>query len=185
MGALENPRYEAAARRIAAGEDPDVVWAKLYPKSAPQTAQRRRAKMAKDRAFKARVKELSEEITEQVAERTAAAVAKHTLYTDRYLDDTLKEVIDRCMQGAPVLDTKGNPTGEWKFEPGAVIRALELADRGRVGGQRWVKETRSRKIQEVHPLADLDNAESRSELEKAVNVLAQHGIQVDGPATRH
>jgi hypothetical protein len=26
------------------------------------------------------------------------------------------EVLDRCMQGSPVLDNEGNETGEWKFD---------------------------------------------------------------------
>jgi phage terminase small subunit len=38
----------------------------------------------------------------------------------------LVEVANRCMQGVPVLDKEGNPTGEWKFEPNAANRSLEL-----------------------------------------------------------
>ena len=35
------------------------------------------------------------------------------------------EIHTRCMQGEPVLDNEGNPTGDWKFEPNAAVKSLE------------------------------------------------------------
>jgi phage terminase small subunit len=48
----------------------------------------------------------------------------------------LREIVERCMQGKPVLDQKGQPvmtetdfgeiTAVWKFEPTAANKSLEL-----------------------------------------------------------
>jgi len=38
----------------------------------------------------------------------------------------LKLISDRCTQGEPVVDNKGNPTGEWKFDSAGANRATEL-----------------------------------------------------------
>lgn len=43
-----------------------------------------------------------------------------------YITSKLLELSERCMQGTPVLDKDGNPTGEWKFEPHAANKSLEL-----------------------------------------------------------
>ncbi|AHV96146.1 terminase small subunit [Paenibacillus sabinae] len=39
--------------------------------------------------------------------------------------DRLVELTDRCMQGEPVTDREGNPTGEWKFDSSGANKALE------------------------------------------------------------
>jgi phage terminase small subunit len=35
-------------------------------------------------------------------------------------------ISDRCVQGDPVLDRDGNPTGEWKFDSSGANKATEL-----------------------------------------------------------
>lgn len=54
------------------------------------------------------------------------AQEKRTLLTADYVLSRLKEVADRCMQGEPVLDKEGNPTGEWRFDSSGANRSLEL-----------------------------------------------------------
>ena len=44
----------------------------------------------------------------------------------------IKAIADRCMQGEQVLDSKGIPTGEWKFESTSALKAYELLGK-RVG----------------------------------------------------
>lgn len=39
----------------------------------------------------------------------------------------LKANVERSMQAYPVLDRKGNPTGEYAYEPNAVNKGVELA----------------------------------------------------------
>tara|TARA_R110000868_G_scaffold145660_2_gene365993 strand:- start:4199 stop:4672 length:474 start_codon:yes stop_codon:yes gene_type:complete len=43
-----------------------------------------------------------------------------------YVLDRLKTIAERCMQGEPVFDKKGVPTGEWVFLPAPATKALEL-----------------------------------------------------------
>jgi phage terminase small subunit len=38
----------------------------------------------------------------------------------------IKEVYERCMQKVEVLDSNGEPTGVWRFEPNAALKGLEL-----------------------------------------------------------
>lgn len=38
----------------------------------------------------------------------------------------LREVVDRCMEWTPIYDANGNPTGVWRFNEGATLKALEM-----------------------------------------------------------
>ena len=40
--------------------------------------------------------------------------------------DRLVTLVDRCMQAAPVLNRRGNATGQYRFEPNGAVKALEL-----------------------------------------------------------
>ena len=44
---------------------------------------------------------------------------------DRVLDDC-RELVDRCMQAKPVLDSDGEPTGMWTFNAAGAKGGLEL-----------------------------------------------------------
>jgi phage terminase small subunit len=41
------------------------------------------------------------------------------------------EVFERCMQDQPVLDSEGNPTGEYRFEHSGANKALEIIGKHR------------------------------------------------------
>jgi phage terminase small subunit len=43
-----------------------------------------------------------------------------------YVLQMTDELLKRCMQKEPVLDSDGNPTGEWKFDSAGASRALKL-----------------------------------------------------------
>lgn len=51
--------------------------------------------------------------------------AKRVDITADYVLNTIQEVTERCKQGVPVL-VDGQKTGEWKFEPNAVLKGCEL-----------------------------------------------------------
>ncbi len=58
-----------------------------------------------------------------------AALAKRAERVELTQDDVLtgiREVVQRCMQKSPVLDSGGHETGEWKFESTAALKGLEL-----------------------------------------------------------
>ena len=55
----------------------------------------------------------------ELAQQEAAVDAQEVL-------QTMKAIRDRCMQAVEVRDREGNPTGEYKFEANAAIKANEL-----------------------------------------------------------
>jgi phage terminase small subunit len=40
--------------------------------------------------------------------------------------ERFKLISDRCIQGEPILDTKGHETGEWKFDSAGANKATEM-----------------------------------------------------------
>jgi len=46
--------------------------------------------------------------------------------TADYVLKTIIETVERCKQAEPVLDHEGLPTGEFKFDSGAVLKGAEL-----------------------------------------------------------
>jgi phage terminase small subunit len=52
--------------------------------------------------------------------------SEKTGITAEYVLTSLKSVAERCQQAEPVLDKKGNPTGEWQFRETGANKALEL-----------------------------------------------------------
>lgn len=63
-----------------------------------------------------------------------AAIRRHELDMARaamsqraHILGDIRTVYERCMQARPVYDARGQPTGEWRFEPAVALRALELA----------------------------------------------------------
>jgi hypothetical protein len=60
------------------------------------------------------------------ADQTADAALELGL-DRRYVLQTLKTVVDRSLQAEPVLDSEGNPTGEFKFDSrGATAAAIAI-----------------------------------------------------------
>lgn len=59
-------------------------------------------------------------------ERLIALRAEKVGIDAEWVLKNLVDVANRCMQGIPVYDKEGKPTGEWRFEPNAANRSLEL-----------------------------------------------------------
>jgi phage terminase small subunit len=51
---------------------------------------------------------------------------KRTEISADYVLTTIRNTIERCAQAQPVLDREGFPTGEYKFDSGAVLKGAEL-----------------------------------------------------------
>lgn len=79
----------------------------------------------------------TEQASKQLARPEIAALiqagmderAKRTEITADFVLQGIKETIARCSQAEPVLDREGNPTGEYKFDSGAVLKGYELLGR--------------------------------------------------------
>lgn len=54
------------------------------------------------------------------------ALEKKTSVTIEWIIEQLVSVYEKSMQAQPVVDYKGDPTGEYKFEANAANRSLEL-----------------------------------------------------------
>lgn len=64
-------------------------------------------------------------ITQEVEARRIA-IRERTVLNVNTLIDHLETIRNRCMQGEPVLDNEGQPTGEWKFDSKGALRAIEM-----------------------------------------------------------
>jgi phage terminase small subunit len=64
-------------------------------------------------------------LTELVVTTTNMATSKLAL-DKTWVIERLMQVTERCMQAEPVLDNKGKPTGEYKFDAAGANRSLEL-----------------------------------------------------------
>ena len=52
--------------------------------------------------------------------------AERVELTSDYVINGIKEVVERCRQVVPVLDSEGNETGEYKFDAGNSLKGYEL-----------------------------------------------------------
>ena len=64
---------------------------------------------------------IAKAIQNAIAERS-----KRTEIDADYVMRMTNELLERCMQKEPVLDSDGCPTGEWKFDSAGAARALKL-----------------------------------------------------------
>lgn len=65
----------------------------------------------------------------EIAQAIQAAMnsrSKRTQVDADYVLRTIVDTIERCKQAEPVRDREGNETGEYKFEPSAVLKGAEL-----------------------------------------------------------
>ena len=69
---------------------------------------------------------LQKPLIRSAIEAGQAGRAKRTEITADYVLETIRDTVERCRQGEPVKDREGNPTGEWRFDSGAVLKGCEL-----------------------------------------------------------
>ena len=70
-----------------------------------------------------------------------------------FITENLLDIVNRCKQGEPVFDKEGNPTGEWKFDPGSVLKALDLLGK-RIGY--FEKDNKQKAIQAFQVVVNSD-----------------------------
>ncbi len=94
--------------------------------NATQAYMRAGYKCSEDAARLAASKLLTNnDVQAYIAELRVAQTARTGFDADEFERKTL-EVLDRCMQNIPVLDTNGNPTGEYRFDSAGACRALDM-----------------------------------------------------------
>lgn len=109
-------------------------------------------------------------ISARIDELTSIATKNAILKTglDRqYVIERLMKVVDRCMQAEPVLDRKGQPTGEYKFDSSGANAALRML--GDTLGM--FKPTEAKPGDEYANLSDDDIARIAAELAAQTGLL--------------
>ena len=110
MPILTNVRRERFAQFIADGHS----QAEAYRRAGYSDATSNASRLSANDSIHARVRELRIEAAE------AAGL------TREYVIARLMRVADRAMQAVPVVNGKGEPTGEYRYDGAAANRSLEL-----------------------------------------------------------
>ena len=119
MPVLANPRHEIFAQQIAKGiSQRDAYRGAGYEPKSDAVADAAASRLLSDVKISARVAEIQATFDEKVS--TATSVSK------AWIIAKLVENIERALRAKPVLDAKGNPTGEYTYQGNVANRALQL-----------------------------------------------------------
>ena len=115
MPTLPNARHELFAQSLAAGKTADEAYkdAGFHPHSGNASRLR-----------------VNESIVARVAE-LQSRVAEGVVLTKQWIIERLIDNVNRAARAVPVLDSKGNETGDYVYQGSVVNRALELLGKER------------------------------------------------------
>lgn len=116
MPVLPNAKHEHFAQLLAAGEN--VTRAYICAGYSENGAAQSGSRLLRDAEIATRVNELKEAAAFRHIEKAAL--------TKTWVVEKLKLNVERALQEIPVLDGKGQPTGEYRYEGNVANRALEL-----------------------------------------------------------
>jgi hypothetical protein len=117
---LREPRWEAFARNIALlNQKPRDAY-----KAAGYSSKNTTNLSGSASALRKRI-----EVANRIIALSEIAIERD-LKSREWVDEQLKEVVDRCMQKEPVME-RGVPTGEWKFDARGANTALQLMGKDR------------------------------------------------------
>lgn len=117
MPDLKNQRHESFCRAYVGASAFCGAAAARLAGFSQKTAKEQGYRILGRRDVQDRIFQLRQE------KRTSAEI------NDQFVLSQLREIVDRCMQAAPVLDKDGEPTGIWSFNPSGANKALELLGR--------------------------------------------------------
>jgi phage terminase small subunit len=116
-------KQQALAVNIASGMTQLEAYRRAYGnKSNDNTARSDAGKIARKPHVAAYIERLKADAAAVLAKNLADDLALDRQYVLR----NLKTVVERCMQAEPVLDRKGNPTGEYVFDSKGANQALGM-----------------------------------------------------------
>lgn len=121
MATLGNAKHERFAQELASGKTAD----ESYQLAGFVANRHNAAALARKEHIKTRVSELLAEREQIHGQATAQAIERAGL-TKEWVITRLRENAERALQAIPVLDSDGEPTGEYKYEGSVANRALEL-----------------------------------------------------------
>ena len=94
--------------------DLNATQAAIRAGYSPKTAQEQSSRL------------LSNVMVAEAIRQAQAARSERTQLKADWVLERLRDVVERCMQAEPVLDSEGNPTGVYKFSASGANKALEL-----------------------------------------------------------
>lgn len=117
MSALhENPRWEVFSSLVASGIPLSTAY--INAGFSSTSAESSSSRLAVHPKVAARIAELRQ---------LKATSREQTAWLNRqYVIDNLREIVERCMQVKPILNSEGQETGQFTFQPQAANRSLEL-----------------------------------------------------------
>lgn len=119
MAVLKNSKHEHFAQLVAGGQSPTKAYALAgYSEIGAHASA---ARLLRNATIRARVTELQKAVSERTAEKISVDRA--------WVLARLRENVDRAMQVVEITDSKGKPTGEYRYEGQVANRALELLGR--------------------------------------------------------
>jgi hypothetical protein len=133
-GALANARHEQIAQLLARGATHVSAYAEVYKSHLSEREQKtwrdkqRPQPTGGIHAICSRpdVKARVHAILDEQHEQRMAIKMQNVKISTAFVTDRLVALVDRCMQAVPVLNKHGNATGQFKFDPMAACKALEL-----------------------------------------------------------
>jgi phage terminase small subunit len=129
MPALSNPKHERFCLLFVKGETAGNATASY--KAAGYSGNRRAASVLGQRPdIRGRVAELSTSVA-KIAERVEERLIEKGVATQEWIIERLVENVNRAMQAVAVLDSNGEPTGEYKYDGAVANKALELLGKER------------------------------------------------------
>ena len=118
MPSLQNQRHEKFALLTAQGHKRGPAYLEAGYQANRKEATKRGSLLFKRPEVGARVTELEDALREEGA--SAAGINRE------WVLQGLRQNISKASQGKPVMNSKGEPTGEYRYEAGAVNRGFEL-----------------------------------------------------------
>jgi phage terminase small subunit len=110
MSVLKNAKHERFSQEIAGGKS----QAEAYELAGYSPSEQHASRLARNGKVRARIAEL------------LGRVAEGVVLTRQWVLERLIENANRAMQAEEVKDSKGIPTGEYRYEGSVANRALEL-----------------------------------------------------------
>lgn len=120
---LRNAKWERLAQARAKGQtlEKSQIEAGFAPDKCAATASR----LIKKPQVSERIDFLKSE-ADQLRDKAVAAIKATSLTTRVWVLEELRDNAMKAKAAVPVLDNKGNPTGEWRADFGASNQALKL-----------------------------------------------------------
>lgn len=168
MPTLPNAKHERFAQALAGGASQIEAYALAGYKAHRGNA----SSLAQSKNILERVAKLLAE-RETIHSQGVAKAIEQTAATEEWIINKLIQNVERASTAEPVLDSKGNRTGEYRYDGAVVNRSLEL-----LGKQRGMFIDR-KEVGRPGDFKDLNDDQLRDLVNREAAELGIRGIRVE------